>query len=836
MLNRTDSSGPAQPLAKPAPATTRTKLSAEGPTAAVAPKAFAPEPDAPKATSTGAKSVATTKTSGGPAKAPLPGIATGVSARATEHAAEASSARKSGGLAIEGANAKAVSPALARIVRAEQQVVDKLNHDKSVDAATIDATLSPERRAQLIKEQDEFLGTKQSTQADIDKELLSIFKEYKSRGDAGGVGSTPRKTPGTSDPRTHSSGADAPQKSARVPNGSSTRTPAEVAAFVAKRDVWIDDDGGAWKIDSLHGSVRLERRDDPKGPLESAPIALTRRKVAPGVDASMERVGKLAVEAGAFTQAEWEARVGSSQTTSATAPAGGGATSSAPLVRDLRSVTTAAVPVTATRVPTTSSMAVTYAADGGRMLVARDVTDVEGVMTVVETRLDRAAGAATFTPRGSSRVTTVSAATEGGGVVTKVERQTSGTLLTDGTQPAFTSVTEWAADGSDVRRVDSVRGSSSITQPRTLDELRTAQDKLGRIYNKTQPGSTVDETAALGGMRSPEQQSAADFVRDARRTADRLEMGPTERAVATGTAALSKDSMGKEPTNPLEWVISQLKGKNAVSKYGDDTFQVVRDDLKKWGISEKEGNIDISRNWTDTDVVDNAYYSSQTDAMAFGIYDKKVPFAMSDDVIGHEFTHRIVEKQAKGIKYEGQSGAVNESLADTMGAAIDKEDWLVGEDVVPGGVRDMRTPTTMSGYVDMVGDNGGVHINSAIPNHAAYLIGDKLGKDAMARIYAKTITNHIDKNVDFEKLAHGTWQSATELYGAKSREVEAVEDAWNGVLELDGNDRLWKDKPTYEAHAKSPTSFPKNRASPVPVPVPVPAPAPAAPHRAPDAQ
>ena len=127
-------------------------------------------------------------------------------------------------------------------------------------------------------------------------------------------------------------------------------------------------------------------------------------------------------------------------------------------------------------------------------------------------------------------------------------------------------------------------------------------------------------------------------------------------------------------------------------------------------------------------------------------------------------------------------------------------------------MRDMRTPTTMSDYVVTEADNGGVHTNSAIPNHAAYLIGDQLGKDAMARIYAQTITEHIDKDVDFEKLAHGTWQSATELYGAKSPEVEAVEDAWNGVLELDGSDRLWRDKPSYEEWEPSEapgSAFPK---------------------------
>src|SRR5699024_4086416 len=73
------------------------------------------------------------------------------------------------------------------------------------------------------------------------------------------------------------------------------------------------------------------------------------------------------------------------------------------------------------------------------------------------------------------------------------------------------------------------------------------------------------------------------------------------------------------------------------------------------------------------------------------------------DVIGHEMTHGVITHTADLI-YEGESGALNESLADIMGAFIeDKEGndlWMLGEDIYmpsePGiGLRDMKDPASM---------------------------------------------------------------------------------------------------------------------------------------------
>ncbi len=116
------------------------------------------------------------------------------------------------------------------------------------------------------------------------------------------------------------------------------------------------------------------------------------------------------------------------------------------------------------------------------------------------------------------------------------------------------------------------------------------------------------------------------------------------------------------------------------------------------------------------------------------------------DVIGHELTHGVTE-HTSGLIYEGESGALNESFSDMMGNTAEfyadskgldpsvKPDWLIGEDVIPAGVYGGKTagfrnmgdpqddgdPDHYSEKYAGTDDNGGVHTNSGIPNHAYYL-------------------------------------------------------------------------------------------------------------------
>jgi Zn-dependent metalloprotease len=113
------------------------------------------------------------------------------------------------------------------------------------------------------------------------------------------------------------------------------------------------------------------------------------------------------------------------------------------------------------------------------------------------------------------------------------------------------------------------------------------------------------------------------------------------------------------------------------------------------------------------------------------------------DIVGHELTHGVTEFTS-GLIYQEESGALNESFSDIMGSSIEffaaahgldpaaAPDFLLGEDActldgAPGS-RSMADPAERgdpdhySERFTGTEDNGGVHINSGIPNHAYYLL------------------------------------------------------------------------------------------------------------------
>lgn len=177
------------------------------------------------------------------------------------------------------------------------------------------------------------------------------------------------------------------------------------------------------------------------------------------------------------------------------------------------------------------------------------------------------------------------------------------------------------------------------------------------------------------------------------------------------------------------------------------------------------------------------------------------------DVVGHEMMHGVTERTA-GLRYQRQSGALNESWSDVFGNLIEKWEagrkgepdrdptWLVGEDIfTPGvdgdGLRSMSAPGTaydkdpqpahMRDYKDTSSDNGGVHINSGIPNKAAYEVAQTIGTDKLADIWYRAVTNYLTPTSQFTDAANVTVQSASDLFGKDSAEVKAVQAAWTSV-------------------------------------------------------
>jgi Zn-dependent metalloprotease len=215
---------------------------------------------------------------------------------------------------------------------------------------------------------------------------------------------------------------------------------------------------------------------------------------------------------------------------------------------------------------------------------------------------------------------------------------------------------------------------------------------------------------------------------------------------------------------------------------------------------------------------DNAFWDGSR--MVFGDGDAEVftRFTISLAVIGHELTHGLTQFTA-GFTYAGQSGALNESVSDVFGVLVeqhaadqtaDQASWLVGQGLflpaVQGrALRDMAAPgtaynddvlgkdpqpATMAGYVQTTKDNGGVHINSGIPNHAFQLAAVALGGKAWTRagqVWFDVLTGGtLAVDVDFAGFATATVAAAGQRYGTDSDVQAAVRSAWTAVGVLPG--------------------------------------------------
>jgi Zn-dependent metalloprotease len=210
---------------------------------------------------------------------------------------------------------------------------------------------------------------------------------------------------------------------------------------------------------------------------------------------------------------------------------------------------------------------------------------------------------------------------------------------------------------------------------------------------------------------------------------------------------------------------------------------------------------------------DNAFWNGER--MVFGDGDGTVflGFTSSLSVIGHELTHGVTQYTAN-LTYEGQSGALNESISDVFGALVeqyarqqsaDEAGWLIGAelftDQVEGtALRSMKAPGTaydddvlgkdpqpadMAGYLETEDDNGGVHLNSGNPNRAFYLAAAAIGGAAWegaGRIWYDTLTGgSVPEDCNFAEFARLTTDAAGARYGEDSAERGAVTMAWRTV-------------------------------------------------------
>ena len=188
-------------------------------------------------------------------------------------------------------------------------------------------------------------------------------------------------------------------------------------------------------------------------------------------------------------------------------------------------------------------------------------------------------------------------------------------------------------------------------------------------------------------------------------------------------------------------------------------------------------------------------------------------FSGAIDIVAHELTHGVTEYSSNLI-YLNESGALNEAFSDMMGTAVEfffqpagngtlRADYLCGEDIVrPGGIRSMENPQAYgdpdhySRRFTGTADNGGVHINSGIANHAFYLaieggtnrtsglsvqgVGGS-NREQIERVFYRAFTQMLPANATFAVARSATVQAARDIFGPNSNAERAVTQAWTAV-------------------------------------------------------
>lgn len=241
--------------------------------------------------------------------------------------------------------------------------------------------------------------------------------------------------------------------------------------------------------------------------------------------------------------------------------------------------------------------------------------------------------------------------------------------------------------------------------------------------------------------------------------------------------------------------------KTSVSAHynGGKAFEYFKNVHGRKSINGQGGNIISLINVAEEDGggMDNAFWNGQAMFYGNGRSDFK-PLARGLDVAGHEMAHGVVQSTAN-LEYQGESGALNESFADIFGAMIDRDDWLIGEDVVnissfpSGALRSLQDPHNGGTSLNSPGyqprtyserytgtqDNGGVHINSGIPNWAFFKFATAVGKDKAEKVFYRALSNYLTKSSKFVDCRVAVVKAATDLYTAT--EVAAARKAFDEV-------------------------------------------------------
>jgi len=294
-----------------------------------------------------------------------------------------------------------------------------------------------------------------------------------------------------------------------------------------------------------------------------------------------------------------------------------------------------------------------------------------------------------------------------------------------------------------------------------------------------------------------------------------LSIGADGSLIAEVSAAPTRSIFDAQNTEKLPGVLVRSEDDEpvadaAVNEAFDGlgaTFQLLLDAFTRDSLDGAGAPLHATVHYGDR--YDNAFWDGSR--MVFGDGDGEVftSFTRSVSVIGHELGHGVIQSSS-GLVYQGQSGALNESIADVLGVlteqhlldqTADQASWLVGEGIFTEAVqgralRSMLEPGTaydddelgkdpqpahMRDYVQTDEDNGGVHINSGIPNRAFALAARAVGGHAWegaGLAWYRALTGGLEPTAGFSEFAEATLTAAADI----GVTVEtAVREAWVAV-------------------------------------------------------
>ncbi|WP_369142771.1 M4 family metallopeptidase [Streptomyces sp. R44] len=247
------------------------------------------------------------------------------------------------------------------------------------------------------------------------------------------------------------------------------------------------------------------------------------------------------------------------------------------------------------------------------------------------------------------------------------------------------------------------------------------------------------------------------------------------------------------------------------------TWDFYKDVLHRNGI-KNDGRAPVSRVHYGN-AYQNAFWDDRSFTITYGDGANNQHPLTQLDVAGHEFSHGVTSATAN-LQYSGESGGLNEATSDIFGTAVewnannaqDPGDYLLGEKIdIFGNGKPLRYQDQPSkdgrGSADYWSAGVGslnVHYSSGVANHFFYLLSEGsgakdingvhydsptvdgstvtgIGRDKAVQVWYKALTAYFTSTTDYHGAREGTLKAATDLYGAGSAEVRAVDAAWAAV-------------------------------------------------------